>query len=70
LRNFCQRCFTFFVNRTRPPIDSVIFSRSNTLNFRTGQVQLLLDAVLSDDDSSLAPVVTRENHCCNCQGRN
>jgi hypothetical protein len=27
--------FTFFVNRTRPPIDSVIFPRSNTLNFRT-----------------------------------
>jgi hypothetical protein len=34
LRNLCPRCLTVFVNRIRSPIESVIFSRSNTLNFR------------------------------------
>jgi hypothetical protein len=33
-RNFCLRFLTFFVNRIGSPIASVIFSRSNTLNFR------------------------------------
>jgi hypothetical protein len=34
VEELCPRCLTFLVNRTRSPIESVIFSRSNTLNFR------------------------------------
>ena len=54
--NWCPRRLTFLVNRTRSPIESMIFSRSNTLKFRAWSGgKLLLDAVLSDDDGSLVP---------------
>src|SRR5271166_2273877 len=38
VEELCPRCLRLFVNRIRSPIDSVIFSRSNTLNLVTGQV--------------------------------
>ena len=58
LRNFCPRPLTFFVNRIRLPIVSVIFfflppeqaELPHPLKW-----QLFLDAVLSDDDSYLLP---------------
>ena len=55
LRNFCPRCLTFFVNRPVADCQRDLLSLENTELPCLVEWQLLLDAVLSDNDCSLLP---------------